>query len=1363
MDILNYTFFQNALLGAFLASILCGFIGTYIVTRRLVFISGGITHASFGGIGIGVFAGLNPILSAMFFAILSAFGVQWVSRKKDVRKDSAIAMFWTLGMSVGIICCFLTPGFMPDLPSFLFGSILAIDSTDLWILAVLTLIVGILFMLLWRPIQNIAFDSTFARSQHLPVTFIEYLMMILIAMTIVSTLKMVGIVLALSLLTIPQMTANLLTNNYKKIIALSIILGWIDCGIGLYTSYMLNVPSGATIIFVSIIVFALTKICKSIRFTGIVIFTALLCLTSCSAQKNTAQSRWWQAFNAKYNTYYNGTLAYIDGSLEKEEGNKDNYTEQLPLYTVGNKASRELGKANFDRAIEKSEKAIHQHSIKRRPEWNKNRKKTAKDIEWLSRKEYNPFLWKAWMLMGRSQFYKGDFEMAASTFSYMSRLYSTQPAIYGKARAWLAKCYIEQDWIYDAEDVIHNMQRDSIHWRAQKEWDYTLADYYIHTGDAAKAIPYLHKVISHEMRRKQKAREWYLMGQLQASIGNKQEAYKAFKHVTRLNPPYELDFNARISMTEVLARDNAKKMIGKLKRMAASDNNKDYLDQVYYAIGNIHLSQRDTLQAIAAYEKGNQKATRNGIEKGVLLLHLGDLYWNKEKYADAQRCYGEAIGLLDKDRKDYKQLADRSKVLDELVPYTDAVALQDSLQGLAQMNEKDRNAAIDRVITALKKKEKEERNRQAEQEANQRPNGGNPNGFHNTTNNRNPINANNSSNTNGQWYFYSPLSVSQGKTMFQRQWGKRDNVDNWQRINKTVVATAQGAEEMTDEIRDSLANEAILQDSLKQIADSAQNDPHKREYYLAQIPFTPEQMVESNKLLEDGLFHSGVIFKDNLDNLALSEKALRRLVDKYPDYEHMDDVYYHLYLLYARKGMMDTASTYVEHLKKEYPESQWTTLITDPYYIENSKIGEHLEDSLYTVTYQAFKDNQYNKVQENQKVSETRFPTGANRDKFIFIGGLSKLNEGDTKGCLEDFKKIVNSYPNSRLSEMAGMIINGLNAGKRIYGGKFDLSNVWTRRSEILSDKDSTQQKAFSADRNANFIFMLAYAPDSLNENQLLFEMAKYNFTSYLARNFDINIEDVEGLHRMEISGFRNFDEARQYANEVYKQAVITRILGKARAFVISAPNLELIGTHYSYDDYDKFYAKHFAPLKVNQLRLLIEPTDIGTAPSSEDFKEETEESQDLKDLEPDNFLNNLEIQTNKQEDTPANLEVPTQKEEEKMTPTKKEDELEIPADKRKEEVKDNNSLELPVQPTEKQEDNNTLELPAKPAEELDNSNTLEIPATNDKKKKEPADDNRIEIQPQQKQEVEDTGIDFEDKKSSENELDDEYIELDGF
>lgn len=1048
---------------------------------------------------------------------------------------------------------------------------------------------------------------------------------------------------------------------------------------------------------------------------GFVFLTIALILTGCSTQKNTAQSRWWHAFNAKYNTYYNGTLAYIDGSLEKETENKDNYTEQIPLYTVSNKNSREIGKANFDRAIEKCEKAIHQHSIKRRPEWTKNRRKTAKDIEWLSRREYNPFLWKAWMLMGRSQFYQGDFESAAATFSYMSRLYATQPAIYGKARAWLAKCYIEQNWNYDAEDVIRNMLRDSIHWRAQKEWDYTFADYYIHTGNAEQAIPYLRKVISHEMRRKQKAREWYLMGQLQASIGNKKEAYKAFRHVIRQNPPYELAFNARIAMTEVMAKDNAGKMISRLKRMAASDNNKEYQDQIYYAIGNIHLSRKDTLQAITAYEKGNQKSTRNGIEKGVLLLHLGDLYWTKEKFSDARRCYGEAIGLLDKDRKDYQQLANRSKVLDELVPYTDAVQLQDSLQQLARMSEKERNAAIDRVIDALKKKEKKERNRKAEEEAEStlRQDGGNFANNNNFASSNSPQKNNeNSANTpaNGQWYFYSPLTVSQGKAQFQKLWGKRDNVDNWQRINKTVVANAAGAEEMTDEQRDSLAQAAEQEELLKQTSDSAVNDPHRREYYLAQIPFTPEQLAESNKLLEDGLYHAGVIFKDKLDNLPLSRKSLLRLVNNHPDYAHLDDAYYHLYLLYSRERKPEMAQTYLQKLKAEYPESQWTTLLSDPYYAENAKRGVQIEDSLYTLTYQAFRDGEYDKVERNAQISRNRFPDGANRDKFLFIGGLSKLNDGDIKSCLADLKEVVSKYPDSRLSEMAGMIINGVDAGRRLYGGKFDLNDVWTRRSIGLNDRDSTRQKGYSPERNASFVFLLAYDPDKTNEHQLLFEMAKYNFTSYMARYFDINIEDLEGLHRMQISGFNSYDEARQYANAVYQQPAIKRLLGNVRAYVISEPNLKLLGTSHTYEEYEKFYSKHFAPLPVSKLPLLLEPAETAPAAEEEPSTEEatSEESPKAEQSQEDNTLT-VPITPQDEPLSGGELEVEGKKEE---IPEKKDDGiLVIPNQKEK---KDDGTLVIPNQKKEKKE--------------------------------------------------EDTGIYFDDSNSSESiELEDEYFELEGF
>lgn len=930
------------------------------------------------------------------------------------------------------------------------------------------------------------------------------------------------------------------------------------------------------------------------KHNAIYILAALISIMSiygCSTQQNTAKSRWWHAFNARYNTYYNASVAYIEGSLEKEKGNKDNFTEIIPLYTVSNKENREIGSANFDKAIVKCQKAIKLYSIKRRPEWNPNKKKTQHDIEWLSRKEYNPFLWKAWLLMGRAQFYKGNFSEAASTFAYMSRLYSTQPAIYGKARAWLAKCFIEEDWLYDAEDVIRNIQRDSIHWKAKKEWDYTYADYYIHTRNYEKAIPYLQKVIGHEMRRKQKAREWFLMGQLFEELGNNNAACNAYKHVIRLNPPYQLALNARVGITEVIAGGKQKQMIAKLKKMAASDNNKDYQDKIYYAIGNIYLAKKDTSNAILAYEQGKEKATKSGIDKGVLLLKLGNLYWTMEQFGKAKGCYDIAIGLLDKDRDDYQQLTDRQKILEELVPFTDAVELQDSLQRLASMNENGRNIIIDRIIYALKKKEKAEQNSQLQ------TNTGDAGAIlpmkTEFAMQNNAIGINNST----TWYFYNPMTVSRGQESFVRTWGKRDNVDNWQRINKTVVA---GINAMP---QDSISKEEFGDTINNVVSNDAEANPHKREYYIKQLPLTELQLDESNNILMDALYHSGVIFKDKLDNLVLSEKALKRIEDNYPEYKGMDNVFYHLYLLYARENKMDVANSYIEKLKKRYPQSKWTTLLSDPLYKENAKWGEHIEDSIYAATYDAFKAGRYNEVDGNTYISEHRFPSGANRDKFLFIGGLNKLNNGNQKGCLNDMNTLVKNFPESALSQMAGMIINGVKAGRKLHGGKFDIGDVWSRRSEILNDSDSIKTQQFNADSNINFVYMLVYNPDSVNENQLLFEIAKYNFTSYMVRNFDLQIENIDNIHRIVVKGFLNYNEALQYARELHKQTSVIKLAQKARPIIISNQNLPLLGNQFSYEDYDKFYNKNFTPIKSNTSNLFTEPTKIVTIEDKEEIE----------------------------------------------------------------------------------------------------------------------------------------------------------------
>lgn len=961
---------------------------------------------------------------------------------------------------------------------------------------------------------------------------------------------------------------------------------------------------------------------KKLLYISIVATVVMLAMAGCSTQKNDAKSRWWHSFTARYNTYYNGSQAFIEGSIEKENANKDNFTEMIPLYMVSNKNSKSTGLMKFDRAIEKSEKAIKQHSIKKRPEWTKNRRKTAKDIEWLNRKEYNPFLWKAWLLLGKSQFQKGNFDEAAATFSYMSRLYSTQPAINGIARAWLAKSYVELDWLYDAEDVMTKMLRDTIHYRAQKDWDYTFADYYIKSGQLEQAVPYLQKVIKHERRKKLKARQWYLMGQIQYVLGNKEEAYKAYQKVIHQHPPYELEFNARIAQTEVMAGGRSKQMISKLKRMARSDNNKDYLDQVYYAMGNIYLLQADTANAIGAYEKGNKESTRNGIEKGVLLLKLGDLYWVKEKYNDAQRCYGEAIGLLDKERPDYEQLSERSKVLDELVPHTDAVYLQDSLLVLADLPEEERNKAIDRVIEELKKKEEEEKKAAQEAEAEKVLQRQGATGNRNNMANRPPAGG---QQQGGAWYFYNPMAVNQGKTAFQRQWGKRENTDDWQRINRTVVnlqTTGEGGEELTDStalaVSDSLMTDSIAtEETADAAADTLANDPHNREYYLAQIPFTEEQKAASNEIIMEGLFNSGVIFKDKLDNLKLGEKALTRLTRQYPTYSKTDEAWYHLFLLYSRLGNSAKADSCLTHLKADFPESDFTILLSDPFFEENARFGVHIEDSLYAATYEAFRKDRYQEIKANAKISRERFPLGENRPKFIFIEGLGMLNDGDAVSCLANMKEVVEKYPQSEVSEMAGMIIKGVQEGRKLHGGKFDLGDIWSRRSMTVEVSDSTIADTLTVDRNVNYVFLLAFNADSVNSNQLLYDMAKYNFTNFMVRNFDIGVDEDNGVSRMLISGFLNYDEALQYARQLYSDEEMPDKLKGCKRIIISEENLKLLGTKYSYEEYDNFFEQALAPLQISNEQLLIIPTTVEQAedPETEEAGNETEEEADVDDL----------------------------------------------------------------------------------------------------------------------------------------------------
>ena len=974
----------------------------------------------------------------------------------------------------------------------------------------------------------------------------------------------------------------------------------------------------------------------------IALLILVVLLVGCSTKENTASTRFWQSFTTKYNTYYNGHEAYKEGLQSKENTNKDNYTKLLPVFLVGNEASRSAGSGQFDVTIEKCEKAIRTHSIKRKPVLNANKNRTPEMKAYLKRKEFNPFLKNAWLLMGKAQFQKGDFLEAASTFSYITRLYAAEPIVANEARLWMARCYAQLDWFYDAEDALNRLHRDSIPGRLQREVETTQADLLLRQARYAEALPRLRLAAKREPRRLLKARLYYLLGQLCRQQGRNDEAYKALGRCISLSPPYELAFNARILQTEVVAfqalpvgqsdslrnpsdrlpaistRAASEGMIRRLRSMARADKNKDYLDQVYYAMGNIYLARRDTTAAITAYEHGRTKATKAGPEKGLLLLRLGELYWDRERFDLAQGCYTEALALIDKKGADYELTEKRTKVLDKLVPHTSAIQLQDSLQALAVAPESERNAAIDRVITALKKKEAAERREQAEAERQQ--DGGSD--FASET----PLRPSLRRSTQSQaFYFYNPMLVAQGKQDFARQWGRRKNEDYWRRSQKSAGAFLGPNGEVNPNA-----------DSLSQAADSLaadkeeqklkpEDDPHNRAYYLKQLPFTEEAKEASNLILQNALYNAGVIEKDDLTDFPLAARTLERLVRHYPKFDRLHDAYYQLYLLYMRWQKPLEAEQYKRLLVENFPDSTISKRLQDPNYLHDAQFAVQMEDSLYAATYNAYRKGDFATVGANFERSTQKYPDGANRDKFLFVQALTRLNRGEYKSAEDALSTLVKQYPKSELQPMAEQIVKGLQTGRKVGSGGMDFGGLWALRNapnDSLSATKNGKAPTFNGNRRANFLFLLAYVRDSLDDNRLLYDLAQFNFSNFYVRNFDISKQNmalyagelynlkgknaekersrVLNVVTFSVSGFRSFDEAHRYAQSVFKSPALANQLRRAHVYLISDENLALIPRVFSFVDYQRFYDKAFAPLKLNTDL----PLDENYAPGSQRYED---------------------------------------------------------------------------------------------------------------------------------------------------------------
>ena len=960
------------------------------------------------------------------------------------------------------------------------------------------------------------------------------------------------------------------------------------------------------------------RLYRSLFWTVVALF-AVTVGVSCSPKKNTAATRRYQAFITKYNIYYNGDTHYKETLKEMETNYEDDYSRLVfvhPAEARGDqKAPQPTG--NFDRSIEKAQKAIQLRAIKRKPKKKAGKANDPKQKEWLKRDEYNPFLHNAWMMMGRSQFMNGDFLGAASTFFYISKHFTWLPVTVTEAKLWQARSYCALGWLFETESILTRIKPDELTNKTNKLLYYsTYGDYYVKTEDYAKAAEMLRKAISLSSG-SQKTRLNFLLGQVLQHTGDKAGAYEAFKKAGSSNSAsYRTKFNARIKQSEVYTGANIEPEVKALKRMVRYDRNKEYLDQVYYAIGNLYLSRKDTVNAIENYELAVEKSTRSGIDKAIAQITLGGLYYDRHEYNKAQPCYSEAVPQLPETWPDYKTLKRRSDVLDELAVYSQNVELQDSLLRLAAMTPEQQLEVVNKIIDELKKKEKEEAEAAAREEylAKSEDNALKDNKTQTFTLN----------NGDDSWYFYNTASKNAGRTEFQRKWGNRKLEDDWRRRNKASFnfndfdsPTGEEGEQPTDSISDN--PDAEKEAATEQDAEAAKReaDPHFPEYYLKQIPKTDLDKQTSNDVIQEGLYNMGVILKDKMEDFPAAEDEFETLLRRYPDNIYRLDTYYNMYLMYMRARNYTKAEQYRQLILSDFADSNYGIAMQDPDYIESLRRMQQVENELYDQALEAYLDNDNAMVHAVYSTVTRDYPMTKLMPKFMFLQALSYVTDRNTEGFRSTLREMLEKYPDTDLSPYASSYLKGLAQGRELQKGVKNMRGlIW----DIKLGNDSTattvgESLEFDVNPADEQLLILLFPTDVISQNALLYNIARFNFTTFMVKDFDLEQMNFGRLGLLIIKGFDNVDELNYYRKMMAESPLLDHPKD-VRPVVISQKNFDkLIQSGRSFDDYfnfmrDKTYQDTQQTVLPPELIETLEEAEAAEAAQAAQEAEEAEAAQ---------------------------------------------------------------------------------------------------------------------------------------------------------
>ncbi len=883
--------------------------------------------------------------------------------------------------------------------------------------------------------------------------------------------------------------------------------------------------------------------------------------------KNTRMTRTVQSINTRYNVHFNGKTSFDEGIKAIRDANQDDYGHIIHMDPISNHSNASVATGQFDRTIEKCRKAIKTRSMKTKPKYKSRRASRKNYKDFMEKEEYNPYMHKVWMLLAKAEFYKADFLGSVGTFNYIARHFKEDEALGITCQLWVVRAYAEMGWIYEAEEILSKLNQDMLKGENTDLYASVYADLLLKKKQYREAIPFLEMAQSRERNKYLKTRYSFLLAQLYQQTNQKKKAADAYAALIKKSPPYEMEFNAKINKA-ALFLDNMRDTRRDLRRMAKNFNNRDYLDQIYYVMAKSYLLEKDTVKAIEFFQEAIDNSTRNGLDKAVVLIDMGDLHYKRQAYVDAQPCYEEASQIITVEDDDYPRVSKRAEVLSELVVQHEIVLLQDSLQRLSAKSPEERLKSIQAYLAQKALDEKLAAEREEKMQKRIEDN------IERASQSAAPQFA--GGNSQQEWYFYNPALVRSGQTEFQSRWGRRKLEDNWRRTNKTSVLFDE--ETAAELAKDSVA---FMSDSLQVAAnDSTQVeideprqvlDKDSPEYYLQQIPTTKEQIAHSNQLWAEALFNMGMIYKDKLEDYKLALQTFKEYNERFKGYEYVPDALYQSYLVLMKTDKKYDAETYRLELLSKFPDSKHAVLLSNPNYIEDRQRMFVEQDSLYKATYQAFNKSNFREVFDVVELVNGKYPGSPLLPKFLFLKALS-IGKTQSQAMFEDeLYALIDRYPESDISSISKDMIALMKQGREAKKGTTHGSML--ERREVTASKERVDEinLAFSADKETMHRVILVSKEPEEALYDLQFQLAIFNFSKFLLQDFDLNISKIdEERNAVSVYTFDSYADADWYLSAIYEDDKIDDLINALDVFplVISEQNFALIRSGFTFDDY---------------------------------------------------------------------------------------------------------------------------------------------------------------------------------------------------